>query len=107
MALAQAWNTNPNDDFFIDDIKLYDYPIQGKMVVAKCHISELTLITDDIKEYVRNKLIHQIADCILQNKLVEFTQIKDPISSDTLVRARCFITPDEQVKIIRSLHKVE
>jgi hypothetical protein len=98
---------NPNDDFFSDDVKVYDYPIQGKMVVAQCQISEHKLVTDEIKDQIRNNLIHQIADFILQNKLVEFTQMKDPMSFDTHVKARCFITPDSNVRILRSLHKVE
>lgn len=96
-----------NDPFAFNDVKVYDYPIQGKMVVAQCQISEHKLVTDEIKDQIRNNLIHQIADYILQNKLVEFTQIKDPTSFDTLVKARCFIAPDTNVRILRSLHKIE
>lgn len=96
-----------NDPFDFNNVKTYDYPIQGKMIVAHCQISEHKLVTDEIKEHIRSSLIHQIADYILQNKLVEFTQMKDPASFNTLVKARCFIAPDNNVRILRSLHKIE
>lgn len=101
----QTW-LDPKDDLI--NINTYDYPIQGKMIVATYNFNELsTILTDEVKDEIRNRLIHQIADFILQNKLVEFTQVKDPVSYSTIVRARCFITPNEQVKILRSVHKVE
>lgn len=92
------------------DIKIntYDYPIEGKMLVATCHYSELTTImTDSVKDEIRSRLIHQIADAILQKGFAEFTQSKDPQSYATIVRARCFLAPREQVKILRSVCKVE
>ena len=107
MAIAHSLNKIPDDMFSSNDLKVYDYPIQGKMVVAQCQISEHKLITDEIKEHIRSTLIHQIAEGILHHKLVEFTQMKDPVTFDTLVKARCFISPDSNVRILRSLHKVE
>jgi len=108
MAIAQAWNQNNPTDFF-PDINTYEYAIQGKMVVASCIITNSQTIgmTADVKDEIRTKLIHQIADYVLENKLVEFTQITDPVTLDLLVRARCFITPNDNVQILRSLHKVE
>jgi hypothetical protein len=107
MAIAQAWNQNNPEDFFQTDINTYDYAIGGKMVVAKCSVSEATLITDNIKDAVRTQLIHQIADYILQNKLVEFTQSRDPISLHTIVRARCYLAPNDQIKILRTAYKID
>ena len=107
MAIAHPLNKIPDDMFFADDLKVYDYPIQGKMVVAQCQISEHKLVTYEIKNQIRNTLIHQIAEGILHHKLVEFTQMKDPVTFDTLVKARCFIAPDTNVRILRSLHKIE
>jgi hypothetical protein len=108
MAIAQAWNQNNPTDFF-PNINTHEYAIQGKMVVASYRITSLKAIemTADVKDEIRKTLIHQIADYVLQNKLVEFTQITDPVTLDLLVRARCFITPNDNVQILRSLHKVE
>lgn len=91
------------------DIKIntYDYPIEGKMLVATCHYNDLQIMTDSVKDEIRNRLIHQIADAILQKGFAEFTQSKDPVSYATIVRARCFLAPREQVKILRSVCKVE
>jgi hypothetical protein len=44
---------------------------------------------------------------MINNKLVEFTQIDDPISFSKTVKARCFLTPNDHVKVIRSVYKVE
>ena len=107
MAISHSLNKIPDDMFFVDDVKVYDYPIQGKMVVAQHHINSLEILTNEHKDHIRTHLIHQIAEAILHHKLVEFTQIKDPITFDTIVKARCFITPNTDVKILRSLHKVE
>jgi hypothetical protein len=106
MAIAHTWHLNNPEDIF-SDIKTYDYAIGGKMVVAKCIISEDTLLTDDRKDAVRTQLIHQIADYILQNKLVEFTQNRDPVSLNTAVRARCYLAPNDQIKILRTAYKID
>jgi hypothetical protein len=112
MAIAQAFNLNQNNptDFFPNtDINTHEYAIQGKMIVASCRISSSQTIgmTADVKDKIRTELIHQIADYVLQNNLVEFTQIKDPITLDLLVKARCFMAPNDNVQILRSLHKAE
>lgn len=97
---------SPYDDV-LTNIQTYDYPIQGKMIIASCQIGDLQLMTDDFKQHVRSNLIHQIADFILENKLVEFTQMKDPISFNTIVKARCYMTPDGNVRLIRSAYNLE
>lgn len=100
---VKMMNNYPNNF----DVKSYDYPIQGKMIVASCRINELHPLTNDVKDAVRNDLIREIAIYMINNKLVEFTQIDDPISFSKTVKARCFLTPNDHVKIIRSVYKVE
>ncbi len=106
MAIAQAWSPKDSDDIF-DSIKTYDYAIGGKMVVAKYEYNDLDMVLDDkMKSAIRSQLVHQIADYMFQNNMVEFTQMKTP-QFTIIVRARCYVAPNDQVKILRSVHKVE
>jgi hypothetical protein len=38
---------------------------------------------------------------MISNGLVEFTQMHDNITFDTIVKARCYLAPNDQVKILR------
>lgn len=89
-----------------EKVSLHEYAIDGKMITASCCVHNLGIMSDDIKDTIRKNLIHQIADYIFDNNLVEFTQMKDPTSFESVVRARCFMVPDDQVKILRSVYKV-
>ena len=88
------------------EINIYDYAIDGKMITAMYHVNEFDIMTKGHKNAIRLMLIHQIANYIFDNNLVEFTQMKDPTSFESVVRARCFMVPDDQVKILRSVYKV-
>ena len=70
----------------------YDYAIGGKLVVGK------TVLTDDYQQLVftdqaarmrvKKELVHQLAEYMLENQLVEFTQYKDPVLFHTHVAIR-------------------
>ncbi len=92
---------------FATSFEYHDYAIGGKMVIATCHITELQMLTDKVKREVRQDLIHQMANYILENKLVEFTQIQDPSNLNTIVRARCYLAPNDQIKILRTASKID
>lgn len=89
-----------------EKVSLHEYAIDGKMITASCCVHNLGIMSDAIKDTIRKNLIHQIAEYILGNNLVEFTQMKAPTSLEIVVRARCFMVPDDQVKILRSVYKV-
>ena len=88
----------------------YDYAIGGKLVVGK------TVLTDDYQQLVftdqaarmrvKKELVHQLAEYMLENQLVEFTQYKDPVLFHTHVAIRAYIAPDDQVRILRLANKV-
>ena len=59
-----------------------------------------------ISPQLKEKLIHQMAEFILENKLVEFTHWDDPITFDRHIAVRAYLAPDNQVRIIRSVIKV-
>lgn len=98
----------------IDDFtfQTYDYAIGGKMVVGKAILSheysELVFqnTDDEAKRKIKSSLVHQMAEFMLENKLVEFTYHVDQASMRYQVMARAYLAPDDQVKILRVANKI-
>jgi hypothetical protein len=95
-----------NDPVF----ETHDYVIGGKMVVGRAvmedEYSELMRTDFDARDRVKQKLIQDMAQYILENNLVEFTQMKDPITFKTQIAVRAYLAPNDQVKILRLANKV-
>jgi hypothetical protein len=95
------------------DIPLFethDYIIGGKMVVGRAILDDsfAQLFTTDVEAVnkLKDNLIHQMAQYMIEHNLVEFTQMKDPISLNTNVAVRAYLAPSDQVKILRLANKV-
>lgn len=88
----------------------YDYVIGGKMVVGRAimedEYAELMKTDYDARDRIKTKLIHDMAQYILENNLVEFTQINDPVTYKTHITVRAYLAPNDQVKILRLANKV-
>lgn len=88
----------------------HDYVIGGKLVVGKAILedsfAEMLNHDVDARDKIKTELIHQMAKYILENKLVEFTQMKDPVTFKTRIAVRAYLAPDEQVKILRLANKI-
>ena len=88
----------------------HDYIIGGKMVVGKTVLTDeyqVLMNTDnEARLRVKKELIHQIAEFMLENNLVEFTQYKDPVLFHTHIAVRAYLAPNDQVKILRLANKV-
>lgn len=89
----------------------HDYAIGGKLVVGRATMDEsyLMLLQDgdvDAKKAIKSQLIHQMAEFMLENNLVEFTQQKDPLMFNTTIMVRAYLAPSDQVKILRLANKV-
>jgi hypothetical protein len=94
-----------------DDIEfnIKEYPIKGKMVVGqfRLNLSEmLQLPTGQVENDIKETLCKSMVNFILENKLGEFTMQEDPINMTKIFRMRCFLTPDDQVRLIRKLYDV-
>lgn len=101
MALPSSPGRYPTD-FNIEHLQSYDTPIGGKLLVAELEITEYDLLrlTDiDIKERLTNIL----AKGIMNSEHVVFTKSADPIKFSELVRARCYLAPSDQVRILRQV----
>jgi hypothetical protein len=92
------------------DFTTHDYIIGGKLVVGRATLddaySELMRTDFDARDRVKQKLIMDMAQFILENNLVEFTQYEDPISFRKQIAVRAYLAPNEQVKILRLANKV-
>lgn len=88
----------------------YDYAIGGKLVQGKVILDasyEQLLDTDqEARMKIKTALVHQLAEYMLENKLVEFTQVTEPMTYRKAVFVRAYVAPDDQVKILRVANKI-
>ena len=88
----------------------HDYIIGGKMVVGRALLDESfsQLMNNDheARMMVKKKLIMDMAEYILDNDLVEFTQMDDPMTFRKQIAVRAYLAPNDQVKVLRLANKV-
>lgn len=92
------------------DFKTYDYLIGGKLVVGRAIMDEsfvrLADTDHEARMMLKGKLIHDMAQYMLENNLVEFTQQDDPLTMRKAVMVRAYLAPNDQVKILRLANKI-
>jgi len=97
------WGIDPYTDF---NFTYKDIAIGGKLVQGSLRLSEdkMMAVQGDhmLKQYLRSSMAQQMGEYMISNGLVEFTQMRDSISFDTIVKARCYLAPNDQVKILRT-----
>ena len=84
----------------------HDYAIGGKMVVGRAEMDEsfTMLLQDgdkDAVKHIKEKLIHDMAQYMLENNLVEFTHVDDPLTFRRKIAVRAYLAPNDQVKVLR------
>jgi len=80
--------------------------IKGEMLTVKMEMSEWEFNNSVVpKPEIKKKLAVMLAEELLQNKNVEFTYQKNHNNGNISVRVRCFVVPDDQVKILRERNK--
>jgi len=96
------WGINPYSDF---NFTYKDIAIGGKMVTGTIRVPEHKMLSygteQEFRQFLKTSMAHQMTEYMISNGLVEFTQMRDNITFDTLVRARCYLAPNDQVKILR------
>ena len=89
------------------DIVFEEYGVRGTMINVNYTSSNYDAASykslTEFQDYIKTKLAMQIAKSMINEKLVSFTLVEDIASSATHYRARCFATPDDQVRIIKNL----
>lgn len=94
----------PNPEDLVPNFKHVDIPIGGKLVTAKYSLSmSQTLSLDDeaMRKHIRHEICTDLAEYMITQKLVAITMMDDPVSMTKNVYARCYLAPDDQVKILR------
>lgn len=85
-----------------------DYTFGGKKVEATVILPEEDIrnMSPHDKEIVREKLVNLLVDDILNRGLVNFVQHPlDPISFNRRVTATMCLTPNTEVKVLRTLER--
>lgn len=79
--------------------------IQGKMLVASRSIGMLPLTRaldqSTLENAIKQEMASELALEMLKSGLIEFTRQSDPTTDTITYRARCFMTPNDQVQILR------
>jgi hypothetical protein len=102
----QSWSSYnaPLDSVTFD---VQDYAIGGKMVRVSASMSDdfsHMLMTDQqAREKVKEDLAMQMAKIMLENKLIEINQMSNPATMGITVVARCYLAPNDQIKILRTM----
>jgi hypothetical protein len=89
----------------------HDYAIGGKLVQGKAKVTEhyRTLMESgdqDAIDELKQDLLRQMLNFMLENKLIEFTWKDDHITGDRIIVLRTFVTPSDQVRILRLANKL-
>ena len=69
---------------------------------------ERTGLSANIKNYedeIKRQLIEELVKEIVAQRCIEFTSQKDMLTGNVTYRARVFVTPDTNVRIIREWQK--
>ena len=92
-----------------DTTEIGSIPIQGKMIMVEYNISDhetLTIDDPNWKEFIKEKLAIQLSHKMFQDNFVEYTMTQDFSCGTRLVKARCFVTPNEQVRLLRTYGRI-
>lgn len=74
--------------------------IQGKMIQVMEEVDLQIIESRDPKE-IKMAMVTKIAEEMINSKMIEFTSEKDELGLKVKVRARAFLTPDDQVRLLR------
>jgi hypothetical protein len=100
MAITDPWNVPI-------DIHSYEYAIRGNMLTTQITMSELDFLKIDPQTFqsdIKQQLMVRLLDEIFRTRSVEFTKSEDLLFGRTHFRARMFVVPDDQVRILRVSH---
>jgi len=86
----------------------YEHPIQGQMFMVSFTASDKLMFDtpEDVwKQEVKKRLAMDLAEKMLEEGVIEFTQMQDSVWGHKTIKARCYLVPDNQVRLLRTLYK--
>ena len=81
-----------------------EFDIGGKLLTVSYrlnHILTQNFLDGNYREEVKKEMAEFMARYILENNLAEFTSMDDPLSQTKILNMRCYLAPNDQVKILR------
>lgn len=113
--MAVTTGMRPITDYINDWETMFesvDHAITGKLVVCNARFQDTLIqsmhnghMSQEDRLHIKRQMAAQIAEFLLENNMIEFTQMRDPTTFDTVVRGRVFVTPDGQTRVIRTLKR--
>jgi hypothetical protein len=86
------------------ELEITEYAIGGKLVEYYWRVDPLKVGFNNMsKEDVKRKLVEGLVELIIDQKLVETTYEHDRFAGEQIYRARMYLAPDAQIKILRVL----
>lgn len=87
------------DGYITDNLN----PIQGQCLTITHHVTVSDTIYSNMHEdEIKRILVSKLAEEMYRQNLVEFTKTVDNKSFDNIFRARIFVVPDDQVRLLRT-----
>ena len=102
MAIQQTPFGNLDDTMF--QTNLQEFAIGGKLITVTYrlnHIQTQSFLDENYREEVKKEMSEFMARYILENNLAEFTSTEDYGSQMKILNMRCYLAPNDQVKILR------
>jgi hypothetical protein len=84
------------------------HPIQGECITAMYEISWDRVVhktEEELKNLVTGELIHLLIKKAKEKNLIEYTKFLDLTTDKLTIKARCYLTPDDSVRVLR-LNKI-
>ena len=75
--------------------------IQGKMITVSYAMGMESIARLDKEDRIKYELARLLVLEMLKSGMIEFTKQSDPATFTTIFRARCFMTPNDQVQLLR------
>lgn len=104
--LQRPWHHTPsgNDPYDVE-FNATDIAIGGKLLQASLEIDILDQMRfktdDDYKRAIKQRIAADLARVMIESNLVEFTHMPQPATGRDTIYARCYLAPNEQVKLLR------
>ena len=103
--LNRPWQHTSEIDPFDFENSVVDIPIGGKLVQSKFELSPTEQMhfrsDDDYKRAIKSKMANELARYMIEANLVEFTHMPHNTIGNDIIYARCYLAPDDNVKILR------
>jgi hypothetical protein len=81
------------------------YAIGGKMLTGKYELASNEFANFKVEPklvyYIKEKLAYNLARKMVDDRLIEFTEYRDISTDRTIISFRCYLVPDDQIKILR------